>query len=386
MILLADARTLGEKPSGIGIYLYNFARELNRRPDITLMLLTDVEKSEELKKLKEEGIPIFAYGKRVKNSLGVYPYFRFVQKQIKQLKPDLFWEVNNLLPVRLKNPCGKIAVTIHDLFPISDPDCFPRYYAFYYKYGIHRTLKHTDLILYDTNVVKRSVERYDRRAVRLPNFVSYIIIDHMPKLPVSDQGYFLYIGNMERRKGTDLLLKAYMEYCGRGGRLGLHLGGAVREEEIGRLIKECEKRCPQTLCLGYLSEEEKWREYAGCSAFVFPSRAEGFGMPAVEALFYKKPVIVSRLPVFEEIAGSGLPCVSLYEEEERTVKELACAMQNAEQNFAGENCTKQREGRSKEGFWPGDEYCNKITERYAAARLTERLAAFFHEQHDLKVE
>ncbi len=375
MIILIDARTLGEKPSGIGIYLYHFVIELNKRPDITLALLTDVDRSEEFMRIREEGIPICIYGKPVKNSIGVYSYFRFVQKQIRFRRPDIFWEVNNLLPVRIRNRHGKIAVTIHDLFPISDPDCFPNYYVPYYKYGIKKTVRQTDLILYDTETAKKSVECYEERAAKRPNLVSYIIIDHMPKLTVSDQGYFLYIGNLERRKGTDLLLKAYMQYRSLGGTLSLHLGGSVREEEIGKLIDECVSRCKQIVRLGYLSDEYKWMEYAGCSAFVFPSRAEGFGMPAVEALFYRKPLILSRLDVFEEIVGSEIPFVTLHEDEELTIKELADQMLLMEQSLSDR---RQGNGGEAKCFLPDDEYCEKVTERYAGTRLTGRLAAFFH--------
>jgi glycosyltransferase involved in cell wall biosynthesis len=41
--------------------------------------------------------------------------------------------------------------------------------------------------------------------------------------------------------------------------------------------------------------------YRGCSALVYPSRMEGFGLPPLEAMAYGKPVIVSDIPVFREI-------------------------------------------------------------------------------------
>ncbi len=57
--------------------------------------------------------------------------------------------------------------------------------------------------------------------------------------------------------------------------------------------------------LGFLPYPEIRRVYAGADAVVFPSRYEGFGIPVVEAAVeFRKKVITSRLPVFDEI---GVP-------------------------------------------------------------------------------
>jgi glycosyltransferase involved in cell wall biosynthesis len=57
--------------------------------------------------------------------------------------------------------------------------------------------------------------------------------------------------------------------------------------------------------LGYLPYPETRRVYAGAAAVVFPSRYEGFGIPVLEAAVeFRKKVITSRLPVFDEL---GVP-------------------------------------------------------------------------------
>jgi glycosyltransferase involved in cell wall biosynthesis len=57
--------------------------------------------------------------------------------------------------------------------------------------------------------------------------------------------------------------------------------------------------------LGYLPYPETRRVYAGADAVVFPSRYEGFGIPVLEAAVeFRKKVITSRLPVFDEL---GVP-------------------------------------------------------------------------------
>jgi len=56
--------------------------------------------------------------------------------------------------------------------------------------------------------------------------------------------------------------------------------------------------------LGPVSEEEKSWYFRSCLAFAFPSRAEGFGIPVVEAMYYGKPVFLSDQVSLPEIGGS----------------------------------------------------------------------------------
>jgi len=55
---------------------------------------------------------------------------------------------------------------------------------------------------------------------------------------------------------------------------------------------------------GPVSEEEKSWYYRNCLAFAFPSVAEGFGLPVVEAMYYGKPVFLSDQASLPEIGGS----------------------------------------------------------------------------------
>ncbi len=56
--------------------------------------------------------------------------------------------------------------------------------------------------------------------------------------------------------------------------------------------------------VGPISEEEKSWYFRNCLAFVFPSVAEGFGLPVVEAMYYGKPVFLSDRTSLPEIGGS----------------------------------------------------------------------------------
>ncbi|MEO3404020.1 glycosyltransferase family 1 protein [Mucilaginibacter sp. CAU 1740] len=55
--------------------------------------------------------------------------------------------------------------------------------------------------------------------------------------------------------------------------------------------------------IGTISDNDKAWYYKNCEAFVFPSIAEGFGLPVIEAMHYGKPVFVSTRTSLPEIAG-----------------------------------------------------------------------------------
>lgn len=55
---------------------------------------------------------------------------------------------------------------------------------------------------------------------------------------------------------------------------------------------------------GTVTEEEKWRLYEHCTAMIFPSLSEGFGLPVLEAMAFGKPVFLSDRTSLPEIGGT----------------------------------------------------------------------------------
>ena len=300
--VLADARALGSRPSGIGTYIYNLAAELHRRPDIEIELITDVCESDEMKELLKQGIRIYVFGKHAAKSITLLSYFRYVQRGILKRRPDIFWETNILVPIPLRNPYGRLVTTIHDMFPLQYPEHFARSYPAYFRFGLLVTGRCFDAVIYNSDETRRLTEQYFPALRRKPCFIGYSIVQRLPGLPVTDNGCFFYCGNLETRKGTDILLKAFAEYRRKGGTRGLRLSGKVRDEVI-RILLDDAAISSGVEYLGYLSEDERNREYASCGCFVFPSRAEGFGVPVLEAMNYMKPILVLDLPIYHEIVG-----------------------------------------------------------------------------------
>lgn len=338
MKILVDARSLGQKPSGIGMYIYNFVNELNTYPDVEIGLLTDVAESEEMKKLSQKkNVKMCIYGKCVNKNTDLFFYFRYVQKMIHEIQPDIFWEGNNLVPVKIKNPYGRFVVTIHDMFPVYMPECYGRIYPHYFKYGIAKTLKMADTVIYNSKETKAETEKYFPLAKEKKSFLSYIIVEVDIQGKIEDRDYFLYIGNLEKRKGTDLLLRAYREYRQNGGKKKLVLAGKMREKEIEELFLEVSSQIDGLEYAGYVDDQEKNKLLAECSCFLFPSRAEGFGMPVIEAMAYKKPVIASDLTIFKELLGNVINYFETTKEDKTAVKNLGELMHSYQEKISDKN-------------------------------------------------
>ncbi|MBK7884961.1 MAG: glycosyltransferase [Chitinophagaceae bacterium] len=73
------------------------------------------------------------------------------------------------------------------------------------------------------------------------------------------------------------------------------------------IIAEAEKHgvLDRITFTGAIAEGQKTWYYKHCSAFMFPSFAEGFGLPVVEAMYYGKPVFISKETSLPEVGGKA---------------------------------------------------------------------------------
>ena len=78
----------------------------------------------------------------------------------------------------------------------------------------------------------------------------------------------------------------------------------------------------RVLHLSSVSEEQLRALYSHAHAFVYPSLVEGFGLPLLEAMAARVPVVASDVPVFREIAGDAVGYFT-----PRSPGELAAAVQ-----------------------------------------------------------
>ena len=118
----------------------------------------------------------------------------------------------------------------------------------------------------------------------------------------------LMVGTLEPRKGYDQALAAFEQLWQQPGTTPLlvivgHPGWKTEAlQEKLRMHPQAGKRL---FWLEDVSDEYLANLYATCQGVLVASRAEGVGLPLIEAALYNKPVLARDLPVFREIALPG---------------------------------------------------------------------------------
>ena len=157
--------------------------------------------------------------------------------------------------------------------------------------------------------VSRLLHHYPLSSERV--FFTYLPIDQRLRSgsahPV-ERPFFIYPANFWIHKNHEILLIAYALYRDTSSedRWDLVFTGHLdrRAEQL--------KSLANTLGIGqyvhfkgHLNEEEFAELFNRAGALVYPSLHEGFGIPLVEAMRFRKPIICSRYTSIPEIAGSA---------------------------------------------------------------------------------
>jgi glycosyltransferase involved in cell wall biosynthesis len=117
--------------------------------------------------------------------------------------------------------------------------------------------------------------------------------------PSSKEPYFLFVGGTERRKNLSAVLEAFSSIDG----FELRVVGA----NTASPVHDSRREQSGVRWLGHVSEEELVELYRHATALVFPSRYEGFGLPLLEAMARRTPVIASNASSIPEVArGAAL--------------------------------------------------------------------------------
>ncbi len=304
---LVDARTFGSRPTGIGMYAYRHV--LNWMKGRKVVLVTDVADGALIGGLASRGVAIHVYGRSVFRSMGVMGYFRFVQRVIAAVRPDVFWQPNNLQPFRPKG-VRRVIVTMHDTLGLGRFALGALAWQLYYRLAFSRTFRNVTEVWYNSRQTKREVEARSARARQMDGQVVYpiasVVLATVAAVAACREKYgryFLYVGSLETRKGADILLTAYRRYRALGGTASVVFAGLERNVHP--------RNGNGIVLLGYVADELKAALLGGAIALVVPSRAEGYGMQVAEAAALGIVCIASDLPVFREIDPRGritFPC------------------------------------------------------------------------------
>lgn len=119
--------------------------------------------------------------------------------------------------------------------------------------------------------------------------------------------YVLYVGNLGKHKNVAALLQALDGYCP----WPVVLAGPQKPELVERLSRQYTSL--DTRWLGRVDSADLPGLFASCGVFVYPSLAEGFGLPVLEAAASGVPAVCSNTTSLPEVAGAGAVLFSPYD-------------------------------------------------------------------------
>ena len=204
-----------------------------------------------------------------------------------------------------------LVVTIHDVVPWTLPETLtPRGTRFHRRMGA-RAAREADLIVTPTAAVADQIRDILQPLAEVvpvpPGFSSDLRVpddaQRRRARHVGQDGYLLFVGTSEPRKGLETLLDALSQPLMRSLLLvvvGPRGWGGV---DVG---KEAEARgiAGRVTVTGRVGDTDLAALYTGASLVVMPSRAEGFGLPVLEAMNLGVPVVTSDDPAMREV-GAG---------------------------------------------------------------------------------
>jgi glycosyltransferase involved in cell wall biosynthesis len=210
-------------------------------------------------------------------------------------------------------PAGRrpLVVTVHDLAFRTHPDCFPARGRAFHERGLALARDEAAAVIVPSEATAGEVRAAGFEAGRV--HVAHHGIDVPPAttsaapagpapavLGLAAGSYVLFVGTIEPRKGVDVLLAAHAALR-RHRRPGLHLvvAGPPGWGPTPALDG------PGVLAPGRVDEPTLDALYRGAAALAVPSRSEGFGLPALEAMARGCPVVASDAGALPEVVGDA---------------------------------------------------------------------------------
>ncbi|MDP9172009.1 MAG: glycosyltransferase family 4 protein [Acidobacteriota bacterium] len=227
--------------------------------------------------------------------------------------PGLLWSPCNTGPVIHRRQ----VITIHDLFPLDHPDWFTPSFTRAYKAILPALTRRARRIIAVSEYTRqRLIERLKVPPEKVSVIHSGVGSQFHPcgastveamhaALSLPSRKYFLSVSSLEPRKNVGAILAAWeqsLPYLAPDCWLVL-AGGSGSQTVFSSLNLT---RIPSRVFFtGYVEDRILPALYSGSIGFVFPSLAEGFGLPLLEAMRCGTPAITSNNSSLVEVAGGA---------------------------------------------------------------------------------
>jgi len=270
-----------------------------------------LEKNESLKLAVEDGSLGTAEETSAKYSLS--EYFSLPSRHRSLLDSvDIFHSPHYTLPFNLN--C-KSVVTIHDVIHITHPEKF--WHKFVGKILIRSAAKRANKIIAVSEAAKKQIELYTgvpdgkvaviknslRPSLKDPSHEQLEVVRRKHSLL---KDYYLFVGSDRPHKGFPELVQAWQSFdFSRPSKVPTLVLVGERFGPESRLLAAKAGVSSKFKFLGGVDEVELAALYSGAKGVLLPSREEGFGLAALEAMALGSAVICSPVESIQEVCGKA---------------------------------------------------------------------------------
>lgn len=288
---------------GTGAYSETMVRALaSVAPDVKISLLVEKDSS------RNVSLPNVAY-----EPVTEFPARREGYRQVaiptllSRLQADCLFAPATLLP--LVRSCPAVA-TVHDLTFVRRPEYYAPGLVQYLNLWLLPSLRAADFVIAISDETRTElltlgyVTEEKIRVIRQP--VRNVFRQPLSEADAEDalrgvgvSGPFLFhVSNLSPHKNVAFTLEVFSKWSARGGRSDFSLvvaGGGIAPNRPPDLFEMAEKFgiAPRVRYVGRVDDRTLKALYQRCYAFLFPSLAEGWGLPVAEAEALGAPVLAS---------------------------------------------------------------------------------------------
>lgn len=312
--LFVDAHCFDQEHQGSRRFILGLYQELSQYNDLEIFMAA--HDTRQLQKLFPPGrVHLIPY-------LSPSKYFRLtydIPRLIKKYKVHIA-HFQYISPF-IKN-CKQI-VTIHDLLFKEFPEEFPFPYRLIKNFLFQRSAKKADIITTVSENSRASIHKFygTQKIALIPNAVNTSAFQSKNRKDAAEKisrrygidQFILCVSRIEPRKNQVTLLQVFtdLELYKKGFHLVLAGHHSLRAKSLEASLKKLPADASAHVhLLKSLTETELLDFYQAAEVFVYPSKAEGFGLPPLEAAAMSVPVICSNAAAMKDFDffGKNLIC------------------------------------------------------------------------------
>ncbi len=214
--------------------------------------------------------------------------------------------------IKAKNNGATIGLVVYDIIPLMHPEFFPSAIVKRFNSWFKEAIEHVDFFICISETVQNQAQGYlqqnypDSRAHGRVSFFRLgctldNISDNVLRKDIS-HGY-IAVGTIEARKNHQYLLDAFdlvWQQCPEARLCIIGKIGWLSERVMDRIQKHPLFK-KNFFIFHNVSDTELDYYYKHAKALIWPSLAEGFGLPIIEALHQGLPVLASDIPIHREV-------------------------------------------------------------------------------------